>query len=236
MSDQNWTPYREKMIEELKPLALTAITQIDGIDIAPAMNLNTAETSGSCTAYSTDKIEKVAIGSFTVKDDLQCGLCTIIPQTDSDLPMFVSRWEEKKSEIILLVDIIPTVDTLVDEEYRVKYVEPLNELWQKYASLPGICPEENDALRGLCSIIYTAARVPIEKDGMRLAALAPQTTYLNRYVEYIGKASSVADDQKIKEISRKILSVRTVFGDFFSKCAGEMIGNDSAELLRTVFF
>ena len=177
-----------------------------------------------------------SIGSFIVKEDLQCGLCTIFPQTDCDLPIFLSRWEERASEIIFLVDIIPTVDTLVDEETRVKYIEPINELWQKYASLPGICPEENDALRGLCSIIYTAARVPIEKDGIRLAALAPHTTYLHHYVEYLGKASSVKDDKKKKEISRKIASVQTVLGDFFSTCGGEMIGNDSAELLRAVFF
>ena len=231
-----WTPYQDKMKEQLIKLSLTEINQWGDKDFRPAADMNNSGLKGTCRAFGTEKLKKIGIGSFFVKDELQCGMCTIFPQDGYDLPIFFSRWEEREKDIIFLVDFIPTVDDLVDEDYRVKYIESMDALWQKYAGLAGICPEENDAVRSVCSIIYTAARVPVENEGLRLAALAPHTTYLKHYLEFITSASPVAEEAKRKEIARKTKSVKGVLSNFFRECAGNITGSDTAELLQAIFY
>ena len=71
---------------------------------------------------------------------------------------------------------------------------------------------------------------------MRLAALAPHTEYLKNYVGFVKSASPVMSDSKQREVSRKVKAVRGVLGSYFQECAGKIIGNDIAELLRTIFF
>ena len=102
------------------------------------------------------------------------------------------------------MDLLPTVDILVDEPYRKKYIEPLGEIWGKFANLSGITPEDDDDLRACCSIVYTAAVIPIEREGMRLAALAPHTDYLKHYIEFYASAAAAGDAAKRQEIQRKI--------------------------------
>ncbi len=208
-----WTPYTDKMTEILKQLPLKEVESADGI-----------------TVYESDKAEKVVVGSVTVGDELQYGMCTIIPKAEYVLPLFYSRWEERQDSITILVDIMPTVDDLVDEPYRFKYIEPMGESWDRFAKLAGICPEEDDDLRAACSIIYTGAKIPIEKDGMRLAALAPHTDYLKKYVEYMQGAEATGDQVKIKEVQRKIAAIRGIISDFVRRTQA-----DKADQLCNLF-
>lgn len=231
-----WTPYLEKMMEQVNQLSITEIKELGGKDITPLSSFTSSGANGSCRVFKTEKAEKIGIGSFIVNGKLQCGLCTIFPAKGYDLPVFLSRWEERGKEIAFLVDFVPTVDFLVDEEYRVKYLESMDAIWQRYESLAGICPEENDSVRAVCSIIYTAARVPVEKEGMRVAALAPHIEYLKNYVGFMKSASPIASDTKQREVSRKVKAVRGVFSSYFRECAGKIIGSDTAELLSTIFF
>ncbi|MFC1591088.1 hypothetical protein ACFL43_01040 [Thermodesulfobacteriota bacterium] len=210
-----WTPYVEKMTEQLQPLGLVEEESIDTLKV-----------------YSTEKAEKVAVGSIVVGDELQYGMCTIIPRAACVLPLFFSRWEERRDSITMLVDLMPTVDSLVDEPFRVKYLEPLGDSWSRFAALAGICPEEDGALRSLCSIIYTGAVVPIEKEGMRLAALAPHTDYLKQYVAYMQAAGSTDDAAKIREVERRIGSVRAIAGDFLERTGA---GGGNVEKLVKAF-
>ncbi|MCP4714448.1 MAG: hypothetical protein GY868_04965 [Deltaproteobacteria bacterium] len=200
-----WTPYVEKMTEQLQQLGLVEEESIDNLKV-----------------YSTEKAEKVAVGSVVVGEELHYGMCTIIPNAAHVLPLFFSRWEERRDSITMLVDLMPTVDSLVDEPYRVKYLESMGKSWDRFAALAGICPEEDDALRSLCSIIYTGAVVPIEKEGMRLAALAPHTDYLKQYIVFMQEAGTTDDAAKIREVERRIGSVRAIAGDYLerTKAAG----------------
>jgi hypothetical protein len=236
------TPYLEKMGELVEQLKPTQLTEWDGQDLTPIQEIKDSQVTGCFKVYQAEKIEKIGLGSFALSGGVSYGFCTVIPQENYDLPLFLSRWEEREKEIVFLVDIIPTVDSLVDEEYRKKYIESIQKpLWDKFVSLPGICPEESDVIRSLLSIIYTAARVPIEKDGMRLAALAPHTEYLKQYSAFVPDASPVANDAKKQEIQKKKATLRKTLRENFFKemledSSRKALGESNLALMTTLFF
>jgi hypothetical protein len=214
-----WAPYIEKMQEQLNQLALREIHQ----DLTAGMTLK---------AYAADKIAKIALGDCTIGDQKHIGICTIFPSENYWLPLYFSYWDEKAKEISLLVDIMPTVDSLVDEPFRIKYLDAIQSLWEKFANLPGIVPFEDDSVRRVCSIVYTAAVVPIEKEGMRLAALAPHTEYLKAYIEFVKDAPPADGEVKVKEIKRKIAAVKTTLHTYIQKEYGASL---HADMLKVFF-
>ena len=238
---RKWTPYLERMREPMAQLKLDEIKEWSGHDPAPARAFKADRVQGGFEAFRADKIEKIGIGSFYYDDEIHHGFCTIIPDEKYSLPLFMSQWEEGGKEIRFLVDIMPMVDSLIDEDYRKRYVESVQPLWDKYAKLPGICPEESDVIRALCSIIYTAAKVPIDKEGMRLAALAPHTEYLKHYLNFLKEADIVKDDAKRNEVKRKREIIRTIlrkkfFGEVLNDSVRSALGNDLQEQMATILF
>jgi len=239
--DKKWSPYLEKMREQVDQLALTELGEWKGHDLAPAGEFATPQASGGFRAYGTEKVGKIGIGSICLKETVHYGFCTIISDEDHDLPIYISKWEERDQEITFLVDIMPTVDSLINEDYRKKYIESMQPLWDKYASLPGICPEESDVIRSLCSIIYTAARVPIDKEGTRLAALAPHTVYLKSYLDFLREAVPVKDDARRKEAKiKKETLLHTLNTRFFEETMKDSldgsIEDNLLKLITTILF
>jgi len=236
-----WAPYLEKMREPMDQLKLSEINDWSGHDPTSAREFKTDRMQGGFEIFRAEKVEKIGIGSFCLNKEIHHGFCTIIPGEAYDLPLFMSQWEEGGKEIRFLVDIIPAVDSLIDEDYRKRYVESVQPLWEKYAKLPGICPEESDVIRSLCSIIYTAANVPIDKEGMRLAALAPHTDYLKHYLNFLKEADTVKDDAKRKEVKRKREVIRNILrtrflGEALTDSVRDALGNDLQEQMGTILF
>jgi hypothetical protein len=220
MSDSSkWAPYITKMQEQLNQLALEEIHQ----DLTAGKALK---------AYTADKIAKIAIGDCFIGDAKHIGLCTIFPLETSWLPLYISLWDEQEKEISMLVDIMPTVDSLIDEPFRIKYLDSMQPLWEKFANLPGIAPFEDDGLRRVCSIIYTAAVVPIHKEGMRLAALAPHTEYLKSYIEFVTDAPAADDEAKVKEIKRKIEATKAELQRYIKRAYG---GGFHEDMIKVFF-
>lgn len=203
MAAIQWTPYAAKIKEQLNDFDLT---------------FKTVWKNGEsfCEIGTNEKIAGAGLVYVAHEDTLRFGMCTVFPAAEFDLPIYFSRWEEHTDSIIFLVDLIPTVDTLVDEPYRKKYIEPLDPLWQRYESLPGICPEEHDRLRSVLSIIYTAAHMPIEREGMRIASLSPHLEYLKKYREFFAEAMQITDEKKLKEIWRRTAAVKQMLRQFIS--------------------
>lgn len=236
-----WSPYLEKMREQIDQLKLIEINEWERHDLTPALEFKTSHAHGGFKAFSTEKVEKIGIGNFYLNEEMHCGFFTIFPREDHDLPIFISRWEEREKEINFLVDIMPTVDSLVDEEYRKRYLESVQPLWEKFAHLPGICPEESDVIRSLCSIIYTAAKVTIDKEGLRLAALAPHTEYLKSYLNFLREANPIESDAKRKEVKRKRETIRETlrtkfFKEVLEDSMGNAMGDRLSELMVTILF
>ena len=228
------TPYIEKMSEQLNQLSLTAINECAGSDISNLADLEKDGVRLTLKAYQAEASEKIAIGSITVDNEVNIGVCTIIPKNDIAIPIYVSRWEERQNTITLLVDMMPTVDMIVDEAYRVMYLEPLNETWERFSNLAGIQPEDDNDLRAACSIIYTGACVPIEKEGVRMAALAPHLDYLKKYIAYMTADKQQINETKQKEVTRRIAAVRTLFSanlkNLLSKTAEPKLGKEMSAL------
>ena len=219
MADSTWAPYIEKMQEQLNQLALKEIHQ----DLTAGKTLK---------AYTADKIAKIAIGDCAIGDQRHIGICTIFPSENYWLPLYFSYWDEKAKEISLLVDIMPTVDSLIDEPFRIKYLDAIQPLWEKFANLPGIVPFEDDSVRRVCSIVYTAAVVPIEKEGMRLAALASHIEYLKSYIGFIKDAPLADGEAKVKEMKRKIAAIKATLQGYIQREFGASLHGD---MLKTFF-
>jgi hypothetical protein len=205
------TPYIKKMSEQLNQLSMTLLNECSGKDISNLSKFRKDGIHGELRVYHTELAEKIAIGNISFGDNLGFGICTIIPKSIYAMPVYISRWEECADTITFLVDFMPTVDMIVDEPYRVKFLESMNESWERFSNLPGILPEDDNDLRSACSIIYTAACVPIEKDGIRLAALAPHLDYLKKYLEFMNTEKPLNDETKQKEVKRRIAAVRSIF-------------------------
>ncbi|GEM_PF-565494 len=240
-ADMQWTPYLERMKELIDPLRPDPIREWQGTSLASAREFSRGRAQGGFGAWRADKLEKIGIGSFVHAGNRHFAFCAVISGETYDLPLFLSRLEEGPHQVILLVDIIPVVDSLIDENYRKKYIESVQPLWDRFAALPGICPEESDVIRSLTSIVYTAARVPIDNEGMRLAALAPHTEYLKSYLAFLPEAAPVADAAKKQEFSVKRAALRkTLSAHFFKEVlpgpVRESLGNDMIELLNHVCF
>ena len=231
------TPYIEKMTEQLNQLSLTQINECAGNDISNLTDYDKDGIQVKLSVYQAEAADKIAIGSIVVDNEVTVGACTIIPKNDIALPVYVSRWEERQDTITLLVDLMPTVDMIVDEAYRVKYLEPLNETWERFSNLAGIQPEDDNDLRAACSIIYTGACIPIEKEGMRMAALVPHLDYLKKYITYMTAAKHPIDATKQKEVTRRITSVRKLFSsnltNLLNKTAEPALGKEMSDLFCT---
>lgn len=223
-AESNLTPYFKEMTGLL--------------DEAPMFDAVSEEQTGGASdrlkRFGSEKIENA--GVLCLQDGagtIQYGLCLVLPKAEYGLPIFISIWEEHADHIRFMVDLMPTVDTLVDEPYRVKYIESINDMWDRFASLPGIRPEEDDELRAACSIAYTAAQVPIEKEGQRLAALAAHTGYMGRYLEFLAEEEASTDPGKLSEIKRKRAAVleivKTHVHDFSKTADGQALGNGALQ-------
>jgi hypothetical protein len=222
------------MSEQLNQLSLNPVQECAGSDISNLADLEKDGVRVKLNAYQAEGAEKIAIGSITVDNEVSIGACMIIPKNDISIPIYVSRWEERQDMITLLVDMMPTVDMVVDEAYRVKYLEPLNETWDRFSNLSGIQPEDDNDLRAACSIIYTGACIPIEKEGMRMAALAPHLDYLKKYIAYMTGDTPAVNETKQKEITRRIAAVRSLFNanlnNLLSGTAEPKLGKEMCDL------
>jgi len=231
-----WAPYRGKMHGQVRLMGVAECGYMSGYAVADMQSPPDARI----IAFTGEKVEKMCIGSFQKAGQFQYGLCVIFPKYAYRLPVFISRWEEREKEITFLVDMLPTVDFLLDKDFRAKYLEALGPLWEKCAGLPGICPEEDDVLRSACSIIYTAARMPVEREGMRHAALAPHIEYLGRYADFLKSAGPVDDEAKTAEVRRKVLALTDIlrghFQQDFNRTVAPVVGSEKVGPILDIFF
>jgi hypothetical protein len=239
MAEITWTPYFEKMKQALEALPLAGLAAPQGRDVAALEQRLAAAGSAKMQAFGAEKLEKIVVTSMC-SQSAHLGMCSIIPAPGCDLPIFFSRWVEDRSGVGIYVDLLPTVDILVDEPYRVKYIEPLGPDWERFANLPGIAPEEDDALRACSSIVYTAAAMLIEREGMRLAALAPHAEYLKRYIEFYPAAAGPGTAEKREELRRKTEAVRHMLRGHITRVlagpAGQGIDPSVSADLAELFF
>jgi hypothetical protein len=95
-----WTPYLEKMGEQIDQLKATELTELGGQDLTVIQDIKASQITGGFKAYHSEKTEKIGLGSLSLGDGTHHGFCTIIPKGNYDLPLFLSRWEEGEKEIL----------------------------------------------------------------------------------------------------------------------------------------
>jgi len=56
-----WTPYLEKMGEQIDQLMPTELTEWEGQDLSPIQNIKDSTVTGGFKAYSAEKIDKIGV-------------------------------------------------------------------------------------------------------------------------------------------------------------------------------
>ena len=228
-------------MEILAPLNLRDSKEREGEDLSPMWNFKTPKSYGSFKTYTANKIEKLTLGSLYLGKEEHYGMCTIWPQGVYELPLYISNWEEKAKEVLTLVDFTPTVDLLMNEPYRKKYIdEAISSLWNKFGAIAGIQPAPYAFLRGMCSINYTCAVVPITNEGMRLVALQPHLEYLKAYLKLLKEAEPITEEKRKWEVNRKRTNLsrnyRKYFTTIIERTFEEVMDENVVKLLTVMLF
>ena len=63
-----WTPYLEKMGEQIKQLKPTALTEWGGQELTAIKGIKTSQITGGFNVYSAEKIEKIGLGSLALDE------------------------------------------------------------------------------------------------------------------------------------------------------------------------
>ena len=124
-----------------KGLSLAPLKSFEGREIEPLMEYETKLASGFRRLYQVNgdsKIEKICIGELHYMKRAIYSSFSMTPTGDYDLPMFMVEFDQSPPWVSVTVDFFPVVDIAVYDDYRVKYLDPLEPLWNKYKEIPGI--------------------------------------------------------------------------------------------------
>ena len=177
-------------------------------------------------AYAADKIAKIAIGDCTIGDQSTSVSAPYSPVKTTGCPFIFHTGMKRQKKFHCWLISCQRWTLLLMSHSALNIWTPSSLCGRNLPTFPASCPLRTIRVRRVCSIVYTAAVVPIEKEGMRLAALAPHTEYLKAYIDFVKDAPPADGEVKVKEIKRKIAAVKTALQTYIQKEYG-------ASLMRT---
>jgi hypothetical protein len=118
-------------------------------------------------------------------------IITLMPDETYPLPLFVADVDIHKEHYVhVITDLVPLSH---DTDYRKKYEEPVNQLKQKYSSLPGLINEITDDIHNIFPALrefeaFTSSgrifgNIPIEHGSQILELLSDYTNLYSSFVK-----------------------------------------------------
>lgn len=130
--EYSFPPYGEEMLKALEKFGGVKMETYKGKDIRPLWDLKGGPILWSYKyLYAAPKLEKIAITVQSFKDKLMCYTTIIWPDDHHALPVFSTFWAESEKGSFLILDFYPTADCICDIPYMEKYLDPLEDLWEK---------------------------------------------------------------------------------------------------------
>jgi len=188
---------------------------------------------GVFKVYAMDKCEKITLSNCIMMDRILACAVTAIPADDYELPIPVLEWSETENVISVLVDFIPAVDLAMRQDYREKYLDPLEQYWTKYKDFPGMEPNRFAWTRQLLSPYYLCAHISKEDEENKKLCVDIFKDYLGVWLGLWQNAEPVKDEQSKKySISRKA-QIRKIFrdNDEGAKSMRQMIGEETVDAI-----
>jgi len=133
MSEEySFPPYEEEINKVLKKFGGKRMETYNGKDITPLLDLKGEGLPWSYKyLYATPKLEKIAISVQSYREKLITYMTIIWPDNEHALPIYSAFWAESAKGSFFLLDFYPTADCICDIPYMEKYLEPLEDIFQK---------------------------------------------------------------------------------------------------------
>jgi hypothetical protein len=233
-------PYEEEINSILKKFGGERMETYNGEDVTPLWDLKGEGLPWSYKyIYAAPKLEKVVMAVQSYRDKLMTYMTIIWPDDQHALPVYSAFWAESAKGSFFILDLYPTADCICDITYMAKYLEPLEDIFNKGLEYyPHQGPGRNpNWYRALISPYALAADLfPGNKeDQNRILELI--TGYLTAYYE-LWKKDEPRDPDYMKPLIARREAIRQNFRE--KDPGGYMIekavGKEIAELSLRAYF
>ena len=240
MSEEQHTfpPYEEKMKEVLKPFNWEVMDFYEGKDIRLFRDLKGKNMESSKYLYEAPKLEKITFAIHSFKGMLMSYGVIIWPDDEHALPTFSSYWAESAKGSFFIIDFYPPVDCIMDLDYMVRYLAPLEDLYEKGVKLfPEQFGRSSDWFRALVSPYCLTTDFAPSTKKTREAIMELSLGYLAIYID-LWKKDEHRDPAYMKPLIKRRNAIKEVFrkNDPGAKMMEVAVGHEMAELsIRTSF-
>lgn len=181
----NTIPFFEKIIETLSPLNPKPMKTYRGEDITQFQDIETDMMTHHMRCFEADKLDKIIL----IKADIMGGKivvwgATIVPADEYPLPLFTSEIVQAVNHLSLRADLIPLADLARDTAYLEKYMEPMEEIWQKYKDIEGMGRERYLWHMVMLSPFYTFGKIKYDIENIEEQSLNVTIDYLTLYTKF----------------------------------------------------
>lgn len=237
--ERGFQPILKTFCSALNKLELRPIEIIEGKSIKLLREgVQKPFFTGVFKPYQEEKCEKITICNCILMERILTSAVIAIPNDNYELPMLVLEWSETENVISLVVDYVPLVDLVMNEEYRIKYLDPLDPLWNKYKELIGMAPNRFAWSRMLFSPYYLSGHFSKQEPENIRVSLEIMQNYLELWLELLSKAEPIMEDTRRDYVRRRKTQIRKIFreNDEGAKSLLQMVGKEIIEMLLLCSF
>jgi len=236
-----------------KGLKLVPIKTYEGMDTTPAWDFKAPEATGFYRAYRVEgdnKIDKICVGELHYMNRAIYNLLTIMPTGDYDLPYYYCEYNEFPEYVAITTDLMPLVDIVVYDEYRVKYLDPLESIWQSHKDLPGFTEEGRCFLQrrfgpwpwAKTTLSLYVLDGKIKLPDARRKALDASIEYAKTWLKLRGKAEPIKDPEYREEMLTRKRTLRKCYrnrdrdADSCREVTNKLFGGEQFKLFMSLMF
>ena len=229
----NIRPFPEEMWEILRTLDVKPLTGMyQGFNMDPLLeNLDSPMAKGAVRVFQSEKIEKICIWWQVLSGRSISGAVIGFPRDDYDFPVMLIDWDEGRGPGHGMVDHMPLCDIVLNEEYRVKYLDKLDNIFREYYDIVGP-PSLHVWFRTLTGPYYSFFRTQAGgTPEYRQRIFDLPIRYLQQWAETVKEAKPITDPAhreyciKRKRILQEWLYVRDPVASVMLRCYGREIGS-----------
>jgi len=211
MSEEySFPPFNEKMKEAMKAFDGKVITDYRGHDIRPMWDQKGEGYTGFKYLYKAPKLEKVVHGFGSFREKLMSCAIIIWPDDSHALPIYSVYWADSAKGSFFILDLYPLADCIRDLPYMEKYLEPLEEAYQKGIDyFPSLGGRSYNWFRALVSPYCLTGNIDASKENQnRIMELV--FDYLNVYID-LWKKDEAKSPEEMREYNARKEAIRTTF-------------------------
>lgn len=130
--DYSFPAYGEELQKIIGKFGGTKMETYKGKDVTPLWDLKGGGITWSYKyLYSVPKLEKLVLSVQSYRDKLMTYTALAWPDDNHALPIYSSFWAESAKGSYFILDFYPTADCICDMPYMEKYLDPLEDIYNR---------------------------------------------------------------------------------------------------------